>query len=42
MVHLLAVEKLLEGNAGGRIAELPGGGRVRRRKNRLEFEFEND
>ena len=42
MVHLLAVEKLLEGNAGGRMVELPGGGKVRRRKNRLEFEFEND
>jgi len=42
MVHLLAVEKLLEGSAGGRTVELPGGGRVRRSKNRLEFEFEND
>jgi tRNA(Ile)-lysidine synthase len=42
MVHLLAVEKLLEGNAGGRVVELPQGGRVRRRQNRLEFEFEND
>ena len=42
MVHLLAVEKLLEGNAGGRVAELPNGGRVRRRRNRLEFEWEND
>jgi tRNA(Ile)-lysidine synthase len=42
MVHLLAVEKLLEGNAGGRVAELPGGSRVRRRRNRLEFESEND
>jgi tRNA(Ile)-lysidine synthase len=42
MVHLLAVEKLLEGNAGGRTVELPGGGRVTRRRNRLEFEFEND
>ena len=42
MVHLLAVEKLLEGNAGGRVAELPQGGRVRRRRNRLEFESEND
>ena len=41
MVHLLAVEKLAEGNAGGRIVELPGGGRVRRRRNRLEFESEN-
>lgn len=42
MVHLLAVEKLLEGNAGGRVVELPSGGRVRRRQNRLEFEIEND
>jgi tRNA(Ile)-lysidine synthase len=42
MVHLLAVEKLLEGNAGGRVAELPSGGKVTRRRNRLEFESEND
>jgi tRNA(Ile)-lysidine synthase len=41
MVHLLAVEKLLEGSAGGRVVELPNGGRVRRRRNRLEFESEN-
>src|ERR1700752_2842317 len=42
MVHLLAVERLLEGNSGGKVAELPSGGRVRRRRNRLEFESEND
>ena len=42
MVHLSSVEKLLEGNVGGRVIELPGGGRVKRRRNRLEFEFEND
>jgi hypothetical protein len=42
MVHLLAVEKLLEGTAGGRTVELPGGGRVRRVRNRLEFKAEND
>lgn len=42
MVHLLAVDKLLEGNANGRVVELPSGGRVRRSRNRLEFEFEND
>jgi len=42
MVHLSAVEKLLEGNAGGRVVELPGSGRVKRIRNRLEFEFEND
>jgi len=35
-------EKLLEGNAGGRTVELPGGGRVKRHKNRLEFESENN
>jgi len=38
MVHLVAVEKLLEGAAGGRVVELPGGSRVRRKRNRLEFE----
>ena len=42
MVHLLAVEKLLEGSAGGRTVELPGGGRVKRSRNRLEFEAENN
>ena len=42
MVHLLAVEKLLEGNSGGKVAELPNGGRVRRRRNRLQFESESD
>lgn len=42
MVHLLAVEKLLEGTAGGRVVELPGGSRVRRKKNRLEFEPESN
>jgi tRNA(Ile)-lysidine synthase len=42
MVHLLAVEKLLEGTAGGKTVELPGGGRVRRSKNRLQFESENN
>ncbi len=31
MAHLVAVEKLLEGTAGGRTVELPGGGRVTRR-----------
>jgi tRNA(Ile)-lysidine synthase len=41
MVHMLAVEKLLEGTAGGRVAELPGGSRVRRIRNRLKFEPEN-
>ncbi len=42
MVHLLAVEKLLEGTAGGRVVELPGGSRVRRVRSRLEFEPESD
>jgi len=42
MVHLSAVEKLLDGVAGGRVVELPSGGRVIRRRNRLEFESEND
>ncbi len=42
MVHLSAVENLLKGNSGGRVVELPGGGRVVRRRNRLEFESEND
>ncbi|HJU92566.1 MAG TPA: tRNA lysidine(34) synthetase TilS [Pyrinomonadaceae bacterium] len=42
MVHLAAVENLLEGNAGGRLVELPSGGRVVRRRSRLEFESEND
>jgi tRNA(Ile)-lysidine synthase len=42
MVHLSAVEKLLEGSTGGRVVELPGGGRVRRKRNRLEFESENN
>ncbi len=38
MVHLVAVEKLLEGTAGGRAVELPGGSRVSRKRNRLAFE----
>ena len=42
MVHLLAVERLLEGNSGGKVAELPNRGRVRRRRNQLEFESESD
>jgi len=42
MVHLMAVDGLLEGTAGGRTVELPGGSRVKRSKNRLEFQPEND
>jgi len=38
MVHLLAVEKLLEGTGSGRVVELPGGSRVRRVRSWLEFE----
>jgi tRNA(Ile)-lysidine synthase len=38
MVHLVAVEKLLEGTGGGRVVELPGGSRVRRVRSSLEFE----
>jgi tRNA(Ile)-lysidine synthase len=37
MVHLAAVERLLSGERGGRVAELPGGGRVSRRKGYLFF-----
>ena len=38
MVHLTAVERLLEGTTGGRVVELPGGSRVSRKRNRLAFE----
>src|SRR5215813_5968524 len=37
MAHLKAVEKLLLGNSGGRVVELPDGAKVRRRQGRLEF-----
>lgn len=37
LAHLLGVEKLLEGERGGRVAELPGGGFVERRRGRLTF-----
>lgn len=37
MVHLVAVEKLLAGERGGRVVELPGGAKVSRRKGRLFF-----
>jgi tRNA(Ile)-lysidine synthase len=36
-VHLLAVERLIEGNRGGRVAELPDGTRVRRTRGQLEL-----
>jgi tRNA(Ile)-lysidine synthase len=42
MVHLRAVEKLLDSGRGGRVVELPGGAKVRRIGKRLEFEIEND
>lgn len=37
MVHLVAVERLLAGERGGRRVELPGGAKVSRRKGRLFF-----
>jgi tRNA(Ile)-lysidine synthase len=37
MVHLVAVEKLLDGDRGGRIAELPDGMRVTRKRGMLEL-----
>ena len=37
MVHVMAVEKLLKGERGGRIIELPGGSTVSRRRGRLLF-----
>jgi len=36
-VHLVGVEKLLEGERGGRVAELPGGMQVRRKGGKLEL-----
>lgn len=37
MIHLLAVDKLVEGASGGRVAELPGGAFVERRRGRLRL-----
>lgn len=37
MNHLVAVEKLLNGERGGRVAELPGGMKVTRRRGKLEL-----
>jgi tRNA(Ile)-lysidine synthase len=42
MVHLVAVERLLEGNVGGRVVELPMGARVRRKRGWLQLEGKND
>jgi tRNA(Ile)-lysidine synthase len=38
--HLLGVERLTEGARGGRVAELPGGSRVERRRGLLTFRLE--
>ena len=38
MVHLVAVDRLIEGNRGGRIAELPDGGKVLRKQGWLELD----
>jgi len=37
LAHLAAVERLLAGERGGRVAELPGGARVERRRGLLTF-----
>jgi len=37
MTHLMAVERLMEGGRGGRIAELPDGAKVVRKRGRLEL-----
>ena len=37
LVHVLAIEKLLEGERGGRVAELPGGSEIVRHRGRLCF-----
>jgi tRNA(Ile)-lysidine synthase len=37
LAHVTAVERLLKGERGGRVAELPGGARVVRRKGLLTF-----
>jgi tRNA(Ile)-lysidine synthase len=42
MVHLIAVERLLEGEKGGRMIELPNGGKVSRKRDRLVFQAKND
>jgi len=38
MTHLVAVERLIDGNRGGRIAELPDGTRVVRKRGLLELD----
>ncbi len=42
MVHLLGIEKLLQGERGGRVAELPGGMQVTRKRGRLELSRKNE
>jgi hypothetical protein len=37
MVHLITVERLLKGDRGGRVAELPGGIKVTRKRGMLEL-----
>ena len=41
LVHLLGVEKLLAGTRGGRVAELPGGSFVERRRGFLRLHVKN-
>ena len=38
LAHVSAVERLLKGERGGRVAELPGGARVERRRGLLTFQ----
>ncbi|MBV9957391.1 MAG: tRNA lysidine(34) synthetase TilS [Acidobacteria bacterium] len=40
LAHLLAVERLVSGTRGGRVAELPGAGSVLRKRGRLFFHTE--
>ena len=40
LANVAAVERLLRGERGGRVAELPGGARVERRKGLLTFYVE--
>ena len=42
MVHLMAVEDLLTGERGGRVAQLPGGMKVTRRRGILELSSKNE
>jgi tRNA(Ile)-lysidine synthetase-like protein len=42
LAHVVAVERLLEGERGGRVVELPGGGRVERRGRLIFFRVEGE